>query len=164
MHYMRAFIRLAHGAASAYSSLAKMGYLRYCDNCCNREVEIGFLPKPIECKSCKERMASYGRMWMGELKDQRVVDALETRLKGDEDKKEAAKLISTIKDELKSPFYYHIPTLTKKIGTSSVSPYDVAEWLKKKGFQVSQTHMERSAIKSDATLGDVVAGIQKLKS
>ncbi len=164
MHYMRAFVRLTHGAAAAYSSLEKMGYLKYCDRCCNRAIDIGFLPKVIECKSCKTRMASYGRMWMGELKDQKVVDKLDARLKKDKDKKEAAKLISVIKDELDVPFYYHIPTLTKKIGTSSVSPYDVADWLEKKGFKVSQTHMEGSAIKSDAVLDDVVAVIRKLKS
>jgi len=164
MHYMRAFVRLAHGATAAYNTLARMGYLRYCDKCCNREVEIGFLPKAIECKSCKARMASYGRMWMGELKDQKVVDQLQVRLKDDECKKEAAKLVSVIKDELEAPFYYHIPTLTKKMGTSSVSPYRVADALKKKGFKVSQTHMERSAIKSDAGLIGVRDAIKLVHS
>ena len=159
MHYMRSFIRVTHGATAAYASLAKMGYLKYCDRCCNREVETGFLPRAGECGSCRARMAAYGRMWMGELKDQKVADRLDAVLGKDEDKKEAAKLAAMMKDELDAPFYYHIPTLTKKIGSSSVSPYRVADVLRKRGFRVSQTHMEGSAIKTDAGLSDVMAAI-----
>jgi tRNA (guanine26-N2/guanine27-N2)-dimethyltransferase len=163
MHYMRGFIKLTHGATTAYSSLEKMGYLKYCEKCCNREVEMGFLPKATECKSCKNKMATYGRMWMGELKDQKVVDKLNTALKSDADKKEAAKLISIIKDELETPFYYHIPTLTKKMGVGSASHYSVANALEKKGFKVSQTHMKNSAIKSDAGLIEVMAAITSVR-
>ena len=163
MHYMRSFIRLTHGATAAYGSMAKMGYLKYCDKCCNREVELGFLPKASECKNCKARMAAYGRMWMGEIKDQKVANRLHSVLKGDDDKKEAAKLVAVIKDELDIPFYYHIPTLTKKMKIGSVSPYKVADGLKKKGFQVSQTHMLGSAIKSDAGLSDVLAVTKRIQ-
>ncbi len=157
MHYMRSFIRLSHGAGAAYNSLAKMGYLKYCDRCCNRETEVGFLPKVTECGGCRTRMAAYGRMWMGGIKDQKVVDRLHSALKDDEGKKEAARLVSVIKEELDVPFYYDIPRLTKKVGMGSVSPYRVADALRKKGFKVSQTHMHKSSLKSDAGLGDVVA-------
>jgi tRNA (guanine26-N2/guanine27-N2)-dimethyltransferase len=163
MHYMRSFIRLTHGAASAYSSLEKMGYLKYCDKCCNREVEMAFLPKASDCRNCKTKMAAYGRMWMGELKDQKIVDKLDAALKVDDEKKEAAKLVSVIKDELQTPFYYHIPTLTKKMGVGSASHYSVAEALEKKGFKVSQTHMKNSAIKSDAGLIEVMAAITSVR-
>ena len=163
LHYMRSFIRLTHGATAAYGSLAKMGYLRYCDKCRNREVETGFLPKAVECKNCGARMAAYGRMWMGAIKEQKVVDKLNSMLDGDEGKKEAAKLVSVIKEEVEAPFYYHIPTLTKRYRIGSVSPRAVAERLSKLGYKTSFTHMEGSAIKTDAGLEYVVSRIKKLK-
>jgi tRNA (guanine26-N2/guanine27-N2)-dimethyltransferase len=160
LHYMRAFLKLKHGAGEAYGSLEKMGYLRYCDRCCNREVELGFLPKVVECRSCKTRMAAYGRMWMGGIKDQKTVDKLHSRIKADEEKSEAAKLLSEIKEEIEVPFYYHMPTITKKLGVCSVSPYIVRERLSSVGYRTSGTHMEKSAIKTDAGLDDVVSCIK----
>jgi tRNA (guanine26-N2/guanine27-N2)-dimethyltransferase len=163
LHYLRSFIRFTAGAKAAYSSLEKMGYLRYCDKCCNRETEPGFLPKATECKNCGARMASYGRMWAGPIKGQKVVDSIYDAIMDDESKKEAAKLIGTIKAELDVPFYYHIPTLTKRYRTSSVSPYAVMERLAKLGHSCSLTHMEGSAIRTNAGLGIVVSCIKGLK-
>lgn len=97
---------------------------------------------------------------MGGIKDQKVVDRLDAALREDEDVAEAGKLISEIKEELVFPFYYHVPTITKKLGMSSISPYRVREKLSEIGYRTSGTHMERSAIKTDAGLSDVVSCIK----
>ena len=142
MHYMRCFLKLSTGAKEAYGSLEKMGYLRYCDACRNRDTAPGFLPKSAVCSICKGRVAAYGRMWLGKIKDQGLVDALYREIEDDEDKTEASKLLGTIKSEIDTPFYYHIPTLTKKYRIGSVSPYKVIERLSKTGYRASLTHME----------------------
>ncbi len=160
MHYMRSFIRFTIGAEPAYSSMARMGYLKYCDSCRNRQTDPGFIPKDGMCANCKGKMATYGRMWLGELKDQKIVDSLYKTIEKDEDKKEAAKLLDVIRSELDAPFYYHIPTLTKKYKLGSVSPYGVAERLSKMGYRTSMTHMRNSSIKTDAGLKEVMAAIR----
>jgi tRNA (guanine26-N2/guanine27-N2)-dimethyltransferase len=159
LHYMRSFIRLTAGANAAYASIAKMGYLNYCDKCRNRETERGFISKNSVCSNCKGKMAAYGKMWMGELKDQKLADALCRSIKGD-DGEEASKLLETIKSELDIPFYYHIPTLTKRYKIGSVSPYAVADKLSEVGYKASLTHMKSSAIKTDASLKEVVSAIK----
>ncbi|MDE1865230.1 MAG: hypothetical protein KGH94_01150 [Candidatus Micrarchaeota archaeon] len=156
MHYMRAFMRLKAGASAAYASLEKMGYLRYCDACRNREAELGFLPRNSDCSNCGGRMAPYGRMWLGDLKDQKLVDSLCRKTKDDERKGEAFKLLELIKSELDERFYYHIPTMTKRYKLGSVSPYLVAKRLEEAGYSTSLTHMKGSAIKTGAGLGEVV--------
>jgi tRNA (guanine26-N2/guanine27-N2)-dimethyltransferase len=162
MHYMRSFIMLKRGAGAAYGSLAKMGYLTYCERCGDRGTETGFLPKAAACKSCRSRMAAYGRMWLGGIKDQKVVDRLNSSIRAD-GMEEAAKLVSAIKGELALPFYYHIPTVTKRLRTGSISPYDVVKGLSKMGYKTSLTHMKGSAVKTDGSLEDVVSCIKGLK-
>jgi tRNA (guanine26-N2/guanine27-N2)-dimethyltransferase len=140
--------------------MARMGYLRYCDACRNRQTELGFLPKDAVCANCKGKMAAYGRMWIGELKDQKLVDSLYKSIAKDEDKKEAVKLLDCIKSELETPFYYHIPTITKKYKLGSVSPYAVAERLSKMGFKTSMTHMRDSSVRTDAGVKEVIAAVR----
>ena len=151
MHYMRCFLKLSIGAEKAQETISKMGYLKYCDGCGAFGTEVGFVPKELKCANCGKQMAAYGRMWFGRLKDQKIVDSLYKSIDDDEEK-EAKKLLEVIKSEIETPFYYHIPTLTKRCKMGSVSPYAVASNLKR-GHRVSFTHMKDSAIKTDASIG-----------
>ena len=44
LHYMRVFVRLVHGAAYAYKSIAKLGYATYCNKCGNRSIDEKAFP------------------------------------------------------------------------------------------------------------------------
>ena len=162
MHYMRCFLKLSIGAEKAQETISKMGYLKYCDGCGAFGTEVGFVPKELKCANCGKQMAAYGRMWFGRLKDQKIVDSLYKSIDDDEEK-EAKKLLEVIKSEIETPFYYHIPTLTKRCKMGSVSPYAVASNLKR-GHRVSFTHMKDSAIKTDASIGEVISAIKDCKT
>jgi tRNA (guanine26-N2/guanine27-N2)-dimethyltransferase len=156
MHYMRAFVRLEHGAEKAMNSVSESGYLHYCDSCGYRIIEKAMVSRGAECLSCRKQMAGYGRMWLGPLKQEAIVERVYGFIKDDKRMGEAERLVGQIKNESDEPFYYHMPTITKRLKMGAVSPGLILKGLSNAGFSASYTHMSGSSIKTDADIRDIM--------
>ncbi len=156
-HYFRLALRLRRSAEDAVSSMGKLGFAEYCSKCGFINSEKGFAPTISSCPNCKNKLTIAGRMWLGSLYDKKYVKGLLGHLKGADTSD--LKILGTVLEELDMPFYYSIPKITKKLNKASVSPYAVADALKKRGFAVSRTQFDFSGIKTDASIKDIVESI-----
>ena len=161
MHYMRIFLRLKKGAENAYGSMLQTGFGSYCDSCSKYSYALGIAPA-IEnrCKNCNSRTRAFGPLYLGRLNQQ---DLLKKMLALLPEGSIAYKQIKTISEEYESPFFYHIPLLTRFIKTSSVSFAELSESLSKKGFTSTRTLFDQSGIKTDAPLPEIISSIKKLR-
>ncbi|MCL5440659.1 MAG: hypothetical protein M1448_02140 [Candidatus Marsarchaeota archaeon] len=161
MHYMRSLIRLDHGVANVHGSMSEMGYAHFCESCMFRSCEKGYLPKLFRCPSCGGAMRTAGRMWCGNLKNNGFIDGMLGEngwLSG-----ESLDALERIRKEADLPLYYSIPHMTKKLAIGSVSPNEVSECLKLKGWEVSGTHFEDSALRTDADSRTVAGCIKRIR-
>jgi tRNA (guanine26-N2/guanine27-N2)-dimethyltransferase len=159
LHYIRAFIQLRHGPQEAFNSLKKLGYAYYCNKCLDRGIYSSFLPRANSCSICRNALELSGRMWTGRLQEKYTIERLLEQMEkgaisGLYDKK-SLDFLKVISEEIDAPLYYSIPTLTKKLQVGAVSPVMLIEKLKERGFSVSRTHFDRSAIKTNAAINEI---------
>lgn len=164
LHYMRVFVRLQHGSVDATDSIKRLGHVYYCNKCSYRNLESAFFPKETECPKCGNILDISGKLWAGNLYDKEAICLMIKRMAGDQKKgiysAKSIEFLQGISDEIDAPLYYSIPKLTKKMRIGSVSSTRVMEMLKKKGFGVSKTHLERDMIRTDADIDDITSCIK----
>ncbi len=157
MHYIRVFLKLRHGAQRAMDSISSSGYLHNCSFCGYWEIEKDYLPSQIECAKCARPMNSYGPMWLGSMKDANLISNLAEKLSGDNFASESRSIISIVNGELDTPFYYHIPEITKRLKFGSISPNRLASFLTDElGLKSTQASMYKSSIKTLGSYDDVL--------
>ena len=162
MHYMRIFLRLKKGAESAYGSMLQNGFGSYCNSCSAYSYASGIAPViENKCKNCNSRTKLFGPLYLGRLNQKDILKRMLVLLT---EASPAYKPIKTISEEYESPFFYHIPLLTRFIKTSSISFTELSESLRKKGFQSTRTLFDQSGIKTDAPLHEIISSIKKLRS
>ena len=111
------------------------------------------------CPSCKGPLHTAGKLWCGDIKSDDFIDGMMGC--GTELSKESVQLVGAVRAESNIPLYYSIPALTKNLSIGSVSPSAVAQCLSGRGKSVSGTHFERSSLRTDATLKEVIGCIKK---
>ena len=154
MHYMRVFIRLVHGAADAYKSIAQLGYATYCNKCGNRGIDKKAFPDK-KCALCSSDLYVAGPLWAGSIYDHGIISRISKYMKENSYDNDAVNFIELIYSELDMPLYYSIPRLTKMMGIAAVSPHRIMECLIKNGYHASKTHMDMHAIRTDAGIDAV---------
>lgn len=170
LHYMRVFLQLRHGSKEAYDSVKKLGYAHYCNKCLYRSIERSILPTKGRCELCGNAVETSGKMWTAGLYGKDHIESMIAHMekgsaKGIYNRKSLEFLKGTSK-EVDSPLYYSIPRITKKLGIGSVSENYVLDRLAEKGFASSKTHMEKNAIKTNATILDIkkcISGSEKAR-
>lgn len=164
-HYVKVFVRLEPSAEKAVES-AKLAFMHvsYCHECGWRE--LGGYPVP-KCKSCGKRTVYGGQMWGGKLweraKVEKMLALLAERDYLGEGGKVAQKLLATVLSEADGePFYYDLHEMAsrRKMGIAGVEK--AIERLKKEGFAASRTHFATTAIRTNATAGQIEAAMKKL--
>ncbi len=157
MHYMRAFIRVKHGAEEAARAAEELGFGAFCTRCKNFVLAKGIAPAlGGVCGNCGSRMELFGPLWLGRLNNKKVL----SEMLGDAQSTDARQLIKALRWELDTPLFYSVPKITKSLGIGSVSPALVIERLEAEGFAASYTHFGRDGIKTDATLKDVIRAVR----
>ena len=165
-HYIRTFVELEHGAKKALGSIETMGHLYYCHRCGSARIGYGIIAEGIACENCKKRKGAYGStaygpMWLGPLMERYAAERMRRFLERNDGMSEASGLVKMIGEEPYVPFYYRIPTVTRRLGIGSVSPRLVLEELRERGFSASYTHMSDYSIKTDADISDVTSCVEK---
>lgn len=155
LHYMRCIIVMRRGARATDSTLHNIGYAAYCRKCCNAYYSKGPIPPQSKCSFCGAETEVAGRLWLGNLYSTEGRKAMEEIAEADGTPADERKLASLIAGELDVPLYYSLPHITRSIHAPSVSPAAVIEVLQAAGFSASTTHMEKSCIKTDASIGSV---------
>ncbi len=161
MHYMRVFVRLHRGAREATASVGSGGFVAYCSRCHNFAYKKGVVAQPdTTCNNCGARMQAYGPMWLGALKDAKLVSemaALSSKY-GEGTKR----FVTLLNEELDIPFFYSVPKATSYLKMGSIPIDKVVNALGKR-HSVSRTHFEKDVIKTTAGIGDVLAAVAKAK-
>ncbi|MGC8586843.1 MAG: tRNA (guanine(10)-N(2))-dimethyltransferase [Candidatus Micrarchaeia archaeon] len=162
MHYMRVFLRLHKGAANAIESIKQIGFLGYCNNCHNFYTAKG-ISSSLErkCSYCGEATGSYGPLWLGSISDKKLLAKVAHDFSGHADMKEALAMLSSILEELDTPFSYSVPKITKFLGISSVSPKKLAKALSG-GSKATGTIFCDGCIKTDAKIAAVIDAAKRL--
>ncbi len=156
-HYMRVFLKLKSGADAASDSVSKLGYAYYCGHCGTRYTNTGAIAKPpIACceKSSSSTLVS-GKMWLGRLYDKDTVAKVRSAIEKADADKQGMRLLDTIIGEYDVPLHYSIPKTTKQMGVTAISPIDVMNALKKKGFEATRTQFGDSSLKTNASMEQI---------
>lgn len=161
MHYMRLFLRLRKGAQKAYDSMMQTGFGAYCNSCFSFSCMPGIAPAISSvCHACGSKTKLFGPIFLGKLNDKALAGKM---LKEMDESGCGYKTISAVCKELDTPFFYHLPTLTRKLKTSSVPFHKVSEILEEKGFICTRTAFNESGIKTDAPIAELLSAISKAK-
>ncbi len=159
LHYVRVFLQLRHGSKNAIDSIKKLGYVYYCNKCLNRGIDKSSVPTLSKCNLCGNPLDTAGKVWLGNLYNKDVVGIVTAlTVQGESEKiygKDSLIFVEGLSKEADFPLYYSIPRFTSKMKMGAVSPDYFIDRLVKKGFKATKTHMERSAIKTNATITDI---------
>ena len=171
MHYMRVFLQLGHGSKSALESVKKLGYAYYCGKCGYRNIESSFFPLADKCINCGNKLEIAGKLWCDSIFQESLVESLINRMASDyiEDwsgphayGRESIQFLRKVSKEIDMPLYYSVPKLTRKLGVGAVSDTKLMELLKKRGFRVSPTHLERDSIRTNAGIKEILKCVKNL--
>ena len=160
MHYMRVFLKLKAGAKQAYESIIDNGFGSYCDKCTAFSYSKGIAPRLSGlCNNCGSKTRAFGPIFLGALNDKFLVK----KILGQELGKEGEKLMKAIQEEYETPFFYSMPKLTRKIGTSSVPYAPIFKEISSKGYSITRTEFDKDSVKTDAPLGELIRAIKHAK-
>jgi tRNA (guanine26-N2/guanine27-N2)-dimethyltransferase len=157
-HYVRAYLEIIKGVASANDALEKMGFITHCANCGYRSWKYGLAAQLGSiCPHCKRTLQPAGPLWLGCIQERDFCEAvlveLETRKPGKWE--QAVKIIEFCRDEIDVVTYYDQHWLCKK-NKISPGPIDgLIEALVSAGFYASRTHFSGTGFKTDAGLEQI---------
>ncbi|EET90092.1 MAG: hypothetical protein LVQ97_00550 [Candidatus Micrarchaeales archaeon] len=159
-HYIRAFVILSKGAKQASESIDQLGYVGYCTKCSNVKTAKGAYPKSLNCGYCGSEMQFYGRLWLGSIKSDAAAGYASRYFEQSGYPGAELRIAEAIKSEIATPFYYHIPSITKLMKARSVGVDEIMQRLSAAGYESSKTHFESSSIKSTAGIHEVRDAIE----
>ena len=151
-HYMRAFMRVEHGAGKADKSLACMGYASF-----NRQTGKRHLAdeRPSDSEWA-------GPLWAGGLWEADVVRQLSPP---DYMGHETSLLVQTIKEELTGQALYVTTDFLARLLKCSPPPMDVIlDALKSSGLTATRTHFDPAGIRTNAPWEELLAVYRRLSS
>ncbi|MDE1861039.1 MAG: hypothetical protein KGH72_04990 [Candidatus Micrarchaeota archaeon] len=158
LHYMRIFVRLAHGSGNAVDSVKRTGLGAYCHSCKSFEVKPGIAPiMEYKCRHCRHPLDAFGPLWLGPLYKNEIVSEIKKskRLSGG-----SQKIIDVISQEFDTPLFYSIPSMTRSQHMGSVSHLSVIERLRKSGFRASGTQFDPNGVKTDSGVSGVIRAMK----
>ena len=155
-HYMRMHMKLHYGSAEASRSVDSLGFAGYCNECGYRSLYKGIAPKANKCPKCGAELTLAGPLYIGKLKDDSLLNAVEGLIEKEGMAKESVDLVRKLIDELDVPLYYSVPKITKSLKRGSLSPAMLIEALRDAGFSASGSHMGPEYIKTDAGIKQII--------
>ncbi|AIF69049.1 hypothetical protein PAP_03145 [Palaeococcus pacificus DY20341] len=155
-HYFRVFLKLEDGAKKGDETVEKLGYVYFDQKTGKFEVENAFLPS---------RKGAYGPLWLGELKDEKFVEALYNEAQKAElaKKRKVLECLERVRGELDVPLFYELSMVAKRNKLEVRKPDLIVEALEERGFLASRTHISPTGIKTNAGLSDVVDVLRSLQ-
>ncbi len=151
-HYMRCFFICKKGRIEASKIYSGHGFITSCRNCLHTE-ETRF---PTEsCPNCNKKTEIAGPLWL-----ERTSDPILTSRMAEKEKH--IKLLAAIKEEaeIKTPWFYNINKICKKYKIKNPTGIVKAiSLLREEGCKASRTHFDWSAIRTNASLDQIINAI-----
>jgi tRNA (guanine26-N2/guanine27-N2)-dimethyltransferase len=156
-HYVRAFVRAEVGATKADAAMKSEGFVMQCASCGHAWADS----EPTEvCNLCGKKARRAGPMWVGKLVDEALVRKA-SKVAEDRGFSVAAKtLTSLIGIDSFPPYSFSLERICSSLKVASVSPGRVAQNLKSSGFRCMGQPFEKTGMKSDCALSDMVAAVK----
>ena len=155
-HYARAYLRAEISPSRANDSLREIGHLLHCFKCGHREASTS--PKE-DCPLCGGRLKAAGPLWIGDLHGGAFLESV-AELAASSGMKRYVPLLTRAKEELGfPPFYYKIPFFTDTLGVASISPTELVDRLRSRGFRSARSSVDGQGVKTDASVRDVLSAL-----
>lgn len=140
-HYMRTFLKVEKGKSKVDEMIKQHHYLRY--DSTTSEFNLADIDHKNDDKTKKKEIQYAGPLWAGNLKDQKIIDMIKTD----------DKFITLLKEELDTPFFYDIHTVSRlKKLKNPPKKEDMIKKLKNASKDASETHFLGTAIKTKENL------------
>jgi len=161
-HYFKVLAKLTKGADGAVDTAkTAMTFITHCPHCLYHHMD-GF-PTPI-CAWCGNKTQWAGPVWGGDWVSKASVEKMQ-RLMPNRPylmQREVGSLLRTVEAEADGPrLYYDLHELSSKHRRIIPSHDTIIEKLSGQGFFASRTHFSTSAIRTDASLGEILDLMEK---
>ena len=154
--YFRVFGKIEH-AGEISKLLNEFGYVNYCDFCCERT--LGKIEVYHEINGKNHIFRNCGLIYLGKINDKKFCKKVlaDIKKRNFRLKKEEEKLLKLLIEEADMPaFYYDLHKIAKKYKIEIPKTDDLIIKLRKKGFKASRTHLSSTAIKTNASLKELL--------
>ncbi|HYB45427.1 MAG TPA: hypothetical protein VEC92_02785 [Nitrososphaerales archaeon] len=156
-HYVRAYVSAQVGATKADAAMRSQGYIMECAGC-------GHLWSDAEptdlCAICGKRTKFAGPLWLGKLVDETLVKRAAEVAEGRGLSAAAKTLGSLLGVDSFPPYSFSLERVCSSLKVASVSPERVAQALESNGFRCMSQPFEKTGLKSDCTMRDMVAAVR----
>ena len=157
-HYIRAHFRLVNSAAAADKAVARIGFIFQCTRCPDRIEKTGLIPDSLRCGECGAIMKPAGPLWLGAIQNLGVISAMKEALPVMtlHTARQLTLLLEMLGEELPTSSHYDYHTLAKVARVSPRPLLEVIQILRQRGRQASRAHYSGTALKTDATAGEII--------
>jgi len=155
-HYLKVFLRIVKGDASAKQSSKNIGFISFCNKCSNRS--FGTEMQNI-CEFCNSKMTYAGPLWIGNIHNKKTIGQMKSinKKRGYHHNEKITKILHLMNEELTLPPYYfdlhQFSRLKKKEFIPKID--DAIKNLKENGFCAKRTHFSPNSIKTDAKIKEI---------
>lgn len=159
-HYVKVVVLVEDGAQKADDSIYKLGFVNHCFKCFHRAA--GELPV-IKCPKCGAAMDYAGPLWMHETCDSSFLDKMSAEASRKPNlEPQVLQLLTLLKEEQKLPqTFFDLHSIASKLKLKQIPPLSqVLDVLKGKGFSAAQTHFNPNAIKTNASVKELLSIIK----
>lgn len=151
-HFVRVFFHVQRGRSRVIKLLEKIGWIKSC-NCLYKEVfSLQDFPDRV-CPRCGGEAAVVGPAWLGPLHNGELVEKM---LALSTDLPKAQKVLERIRGEDDVVGYYPVDRIAHVRGVTPRSPLVLVASLRSMGYRASLTHVDPTAVKTDAPLEDLL--------
>ncbi|MHA2378772.1 MAG: tRNA (guanine(10)-N(2))-dimethyltransferase [Candidatus Thorarchaeota archaeon] len=170
-HYVRVWLRIEGSRSEGNLQADRMGVIRYCKTCMHVEtMALGELTQTRnfrhETDSCTGEPTVAGPLWTGDLFDRAMLDGAQKILNNEDlglDKR-VSKLLALMKEEadLTGNPYMDLHEVCDLHSLTPPKTDTVMQTLRERGHAVSRTHFRPTAIRTDASVGELAGAITDL--
>ncbi|MEM1802144.1 MAG: tRNA (guanine(10)-N(2))-dimethyltransferase [Sulfolobales archaeon] len=165
-HYYRLFFRVDRGVSKSHRMIVEeLGYILYCRKCLFRRYvnDLNIL-LDLRCPKCGHGFEVIGPLWIGSMNNKEFISRLEAIVKARYEYlsnfNRLLKLITVIRDEVETPYYYDITSIASMLKVNMPKVEEVIKCLQGRGFKGSRTHLTPTGIKTDADYDTVMECIK----
>jgi tRNA (guanine26-N2/guanine27-N2)-dimethyltransferase len=166
-HYVRIWVKVDAERKTTNQQAEKIGFIYYCQKCMKGWKQTLIKPdKPDECPNCGKKGKKAGPLWIGELFDTEFMRASNNLLdvNGYEFSKKTLKTLDFMIEEMEltNHLYVDIHKLCDLHNYRPPPTEDIMKELRDTGYAVARTHIQPTAIRTDAETEKVAELIKRV--
>ncbi len=166
-HYVRIWLKVDAERKTTNKQAEKMGFIYYCHKCMKGWKQSLINPKTSDtCPNCGKKGKKAGPLWIGELFDVDIIGAAKRILDKNEYEfaKKSIKTLELMSEEIElmDHLYVDIHKLCDLHNYRLPRTDDIMKAMRDEGYSVSRTHIQPTALRTDAETEKIAEIIEKL--